>query len=88
MIGVQTHNFSIKEVPGSAMAAADGSSSVRGAPKTANGGGILFVPPQRTHPLQRPQQSQSRRRSQGNNCPLSPSLTINPQSFPQLEKNT
>ena len=69
MIGAETHNFSIKEIPGSAMAAADGSGSVGGSPNTANGGGILFGSPQRTHPLQRPQQSQSRRRSQGNNSP-------------------
>lgn len=47
------------------MAAADGPGRVGGAPQGADGGGILSGAPQRTHPLQRPQQSQSRRRSQG-----------------------
>lgn len=62
---LQTHHFSFKEVPGGAMAAADGPGRVGGAPQRTDGGGILFGAPQRTHSLQRPQQSQSRGRSQG-----------------------
>lgn len=47
------------------MAAADGPGRVGGAPRRTHGGGILFGAAQRTHSLQRPQQSQSRGCSKG-----------------------
>lgn len=47
------------------MAAADGPWRVGGSPERTHGGGVLFGAAQRTHSLQRPQQSQSSRRSQG-----------------------
>lgn len=61
-------NCSVKKVPSVAMAAADGPGRDGGTPHGADGGGILSGSPQRTHPLQRPQQGQSRRCSQGNCC--------------------
>lgn len=47
------------------MAAADGPRRLGGAPERTHGGGVLLGAAQRTHSMQRPQQSQSWRRSQG-----------------------